>query len=104
MDSCALPVLPALLQLNVEQMAKENPHDIGRLLDSTVLSLARKVSGNISRWGGSCLSPACLLACLLACIGPCCLTSSEGESAAAVLAPTGRCLRENRDSTWLEQE
>ena len=38
-----------VLQLDVAAMAKENPHDIGRLLDSTVFSLGRKLSGSMSR-------------------------------------------------------
>jgi hypothetical protein len=30
-------------------MAKDNPHDIGRLLDATALSFARTMTGNLSR-------------------------------------------------------
>eukprot|EP00983_Pelagomonas_calceolata_P038939 1136980-Pelagomonas_calceolata.AAC.3 len=46
--SCAFDSRNAV-QLNVAEMAKDNPHDIGRLLDSTVLSFAKKMSGNLSR-------------------------------------------------------
>ncbi|KAF5841710.1 Ion transport protein-domain-containing protein [Dunaliella salina] len=42
-------LLSGLHSLNVAEMAKENPHDIGRLLDSTVFSFAKKMSGHMSR-------------------------------------------------------